>query len=269
MANRMKFLGIDLGWSSGASGLCCLAWQDNNLRILSLERLTSLAEILDWVDCWALEPVPAMVAVDAPTLIPNLTGMRLCDRLAHRYFGRYHAGCYPANQGLPFAARTVAFGEQLTMRGFVHAPSLITQQPGRYQIEVFPHAAMIYLFERQQIIKYKKGKLSDRRVGLEQLRAAMLKFFPRLEPSLFPLDLPEIPHTGLALKDLEDRWDSLICAYVGAHWWYWGTARNWVLGGVDSALGAPPPNPSQIGIAAYLETGYIVVPQAHNTRSIS
>ncbi|MGQ9866368.1 MAG: DUF429 domain-containing protein, partial [Pseudanabaenaceae cyanobacterium] len=32
------------------------------------------------------------------------------------------------------------------------------------------------------------------------------------------------------LKDLEDRLDSLLCAYIGAHWWYWGPTRNRVLG---------------------------------------
>ena len=26
---KMKFVGIDFGWLSGASGLCCLVWQDN------------------------------------------------------------------------------------------------------------------------------------------------------------------------------------------------------------------------------------------------
>ena len=29
----MKFLGIDLGWSSGASGLCCLRWQGEYLWV--------------------------------------------------------------------------------------------------------------------------------------------------------------------------------------------------------------------------------------------
>jgi predicted RNase H-like nuclease len=42
--------------------------------------------------------------------------------------------------------------------------------------------------------------------------------------------LPEIPATGAALKAVEDQLDSLICAYVAAHWWYWGIERNWVLG---------------------------------------
>jgi predicted RNase H-like nuclease len=30
----------------------------------------------------------ALIAVDAPTLIPNATGARVPDRLTHKYFGR-------------------------------------------------------------------------------------------------------------------------------------------------------------------------------------
>ncbi|MCY7392409.1 MAG: hypothetical protein LH647_13285, partial [Leptolyngbyaceae cyanobacterium CAN_BIN12] len=32
------------------------------------------------------------------------------------------------------------------------------------------------------------------------------------------------------LKAVEDQLDSLICAYIAAHWWHWGTERNVVLG---------------------------------------
>lgn len=233
----MKFLGIDLGWQSQPSGLCCLSWQQNELRLLSLVRLATIADVLAWVDDYVGDEEPALIAVDAPTLIANATGMRLADRLAHKHFGRYHAGCYPANLGRPFAQRTVEFGRSLEARGFVHAPVIVPQQPGRYQIEVFPHPAIVHLFGLQRILKYKKGKLAERQIELARYRNYILTVLPTLEPRLVfgepttaePL-LPEIPSGGAALKALEDQLDSLICAYVAAHWWYWGLARNMVLG---------------------------------------
>jgi predicted RNase H-like nuclease len=181
-----------------------------------------------------------MIAVDAPTLIPNATGMRLPDKLTHKHFRHYHAGCYPANLGRPFAQRTVEFGLSLELRGFTHAPTLIPQIPGRYQIEVYPHPAIVHLFGLTRILKYKKGKLSDRRLELIKLRQYILNDLPHREPTLNLSSLPEIPTTGTALKAIEDQLDSLICAYVAAHWWYWGSDRNWVLGDTT--------------------TGYIVVP---------
>lgn len=237
----MRFLGIDLGWKSGASGLCCLEWQQGQLVLLSLERQLEIVDILSWVRHWTEFQIPALVAVDAPTLIPNLTGTRLPDRLTHKYFGKYHAGCYPANLQRPFAQRTIDFGLSLRELGFCHAPVMDRQRLDRYQIEVFPHPAQINLFNLDRILKYKKGKLSDRQMELTKLRNYILTILPTLEPKLELLNLPNIPSQGKSMKEAEDMLDSLICAYIGAYWWYWGEEKNLVLG--DE------------------ETGYIVVPQ--------
>jgi predicted RNase H-like nuclease len=233
----MKFLGIDLGWQSGASGLCCLTWDSQKLTLLDLTRQVKIADILSWIDQQTQPDAAALIAVDAPTLIPNQTGMRVPDRLAHQYFGRYDAGCYPANLGRPFAQRMIEFGLSLEQRGFQHAPTLEPRQLGRFQIEVFPHPATVHLFRLSRILKYKKGRLMDRQTELNKLRNYILTVLPLLEPALHLSEhsLPEIPASGAALKALEDQLDSLICAYVAAHWWYWGLERNLVLG--DLAVG--------------------------------
>lgn len=240
----MKFIGIDLGWQSGPSGLCCLTLTKGALLLDKLDRKATLDEVLAWVDMAAPAPTPAIVAVDAPTLIPNETGMRSPDRLAHKYFGKYHAGCYPANQGRPFAKRLVQFGLDLEARGFVHAPTIDPQQLGRYQIEVFPHPAMIQLFDLPQILKYKKGRVAERAVALAKLRSLILTHLTQLDLPLQIQSLPDVPQTGKALKALEDKLDSIICAYVAAHWWYWGNARNWTMGTQqDGYIVVPsPPN---------------------------
>lgn len=80
-----------------------------------------------------------------------------------------------------------------------------------------------------QILKYKKGKLAKRHLELTKLYQYIANILPTLKPALslpvslsapsarggsFPL---KIPHTSAALKAVEDRPDSLICAYVAAH----------------------------------------------------
>lgn len=242
----MKFIGIDLGWKSQPSGLCCLEWIDGQLQLLDLDRKEAIADILTWIDQSVQPDEPAIIAVDAPTLIPNLTGSRLPDKLSHKYFGKYHAGCYPANQNLPFADRTINFGLELESRGFAHAPTIEPQKLSRYQIEVFPHPAIVNLFNLERILKYKKGRLNERRLELIKLQNYLLNILPSLSPPLRSWRLcgsftSEIPTTGAALKATEDKLDSLICAYVAAYWWYWGEQRNLVLG--DRT------------------TGYIVIPQ--------
>ncbi|NEO28263.1 MAG: DUF429 domain-containing protein [Kamptonema sp. SIO4C4] len=229
----MKFLGIDFGWRSGASGLCCLQIEGTKLQLLNCQRQVEIADILAWVDGWMTGDESAMIAVDAPTLIPNETGMRLPDRLTHKYFGRYHAGCYPANLKRPFAERTVQFGLSLQERGFQHAPTITAKKKGRYQIEVFPHPAIVHLFNLERILKYKKGKLADRKLELQKLLTLITTQLPKAEPALgvpLPFSTALTSLKGRELKALEDQVDSLLCAYVAAHWWYWGSERNWVLG---------------------------------------
>ena len=75
----MKFIGVDFGWVSGASGLCCLEWQDNKLQILDITTKLEIETIFTWIDQWIPEQQPALIAVDAPTIIPNKTGTRLPD----------------------------------------------------------------------------------------------------------------------------------------------------------------------------------------------
>lgn len=238
----MKFLGIDLGWQSQPSGLCYLELIDGKLRLQDLDRKDEIADILVWVDNCVKTGESAIIAVDAPTLIPNATGSRLADKLTHKHFGKYHAGCYPANLGLAFAQRTVNFGLELESRGYLHAPTIEAQKLGRYQIEVFPHPAIVQLFGLQKILKYKKGKIGDRHLELVKLYNYIVEILPNLEPILKLDKSSNLLHfkflnstcTGKILKASEDKLDSLICAYVAAYWWYWGEQRNLVLGDESS-----------------------------------
>ncbi|TAE58519.1 MAG: DUF429 domain-containing protein [Nostocales cyanobacterium] len=243
----MKFIGVDFGWTSQPSGLCCLELKDGKLQLIDIDRQDHIADIFLWIDEIVKPEEPAIIAVDAPTLIPNPTGSRLPDKLSHKYFGKYHAGCYPANQNLAFAERTINFGLELEKRGFMHAPKIEPQKPGRYQIEVFPHPAIVNLFQLEKILKYKKGKIAERRLELIKLHNKIQEILPNISPCLcssaFTCDVftTEISNTGKELKAMEDKLDSLICAYVGAYWWFWGTEKNLVLGDEN--------------------TGYIVVPE--------
>jgi predicted RNase H-like nuclease len=230
-----RFLGVDLGWQSGPTGLCCLHMAADRLELVALDRLQTTADILAWIAHWTEGATNAVVAVDAPTLIPNEAGMRLPDRLAHKHFGRYDAGCYPANRGRPFAAKLIAFGLALEALGFEHRPHSEPKPEGRFQLEVFPHPVTVHLFGLSKILKYKKGTLAQRRPELQKLRQYQLDVLPTLDPALTlqEADLPEIPTTGAAMKAVEDQLDALTCAYAAAHWWVWGLERNWVLGDVS------------------------------------
>jgi pyridoxamine 5'-phosphate oxidase len=223
-----RFLGIDFGWEGKPSGLAALDWTGLSLRLIDLRLLTGLPEILAWVDSMAL--ADTVVGIDAPIVIPNAMGMRDVDKLAHVKYGKYHAGCYPASRERAYWQRTTGLSRALRKRDFQHGDRMQARERGRFQIEVHPHAAAVQLHGLDRIVKYKRGTLATRRAGLARLRSLMLERLPRLTPSLPIPDLPAIPETGPALKALEDQLDGIQCAYVAAHWWFWGTERNEVLG---------------------------------------
>jgi predicted RNase H-like nuclease len=170
----------------------------------------------------------SVVAVDAPLVIRNQTGIRPAERGLNQDFRRYHAGCHAANLGRPFAQNVISFSRRLCGMGFVEGAEMPPKQTGRFQIEVHPHAASVNLFGLERIVKYKRGLRDKRAHELRRLRKLMLTHLPLLDPAL-SFQLPAVPKEG-NLKPVEDQIDAALCAYIAAHWWHWGTARNRVYG---------------------------------------
>jgi predicted RNase H-like nuclease len=221
------FVGIDLGWYGKPTGLASLEWSDGSLRMRNVTRIEAVDEIVRWIE-QEVGGGGAVLAVDAPTVIRNETGIRPAERALNQDFRRFHAGCHAANLGRPFAPKVLAFSARLEALGFQQGGEMPSRAEGRYQIEVHPHAACVSLFHLPRIVKYKRGKRDFRAAGLRRLRRLMLDRLPTLEPALTPR-LPAVPVTG-NLKPAEDQIDAVLCAYIAAHWWYWGTVRNTVYG---------------------------------------
>lgn len=232
------FIGVDLGWYGKPSGLASIRLSTEGLQLHKIDRIQPPDEILRWIRAEA-GCGNAVIAVDAPLVIRNQIGIRPAERELNRDFRRFHAGCHPANLGRPFAEYVTRFSRSLEELGFIHGTSISPCQPGRFQIEVHPHSAIVSLFALDRIVKYKRGVRADRARELRRLRNLALTRLPALDPALTPR-LPAVPRTGNT-KPVEDMIDAVICAYIGARWWIWATERNTLYGSAD--------------------TGYIVVPR--------
>lgn len=175
------------------------------------------------------------MAIDAPIIAPNPPGTaREADRLMTRHFGRYHAGVYPANRKV--CARPVRLSRKLARLGFSPDPWLNPGESIRRQIEVFPHSSLVALLGLRRIIKYKKGPVAARRLGLRELQRALCRLAeldPPLASSPAFAALVSTRPSGRAvrgLKRLEDELDAAFLAYVAAFYWRWGLRRCVVLG---------------------------------------
>jgi predicted RNase H-like nuclease len=235
------FIGIDLAWRSerNPSGAAALTGDRSGARLIVVSPpLRSTDAVLAFVRVHAT--TETVLAVDAPLVIVNETGQRVCETLVGKRYGSREASCHTSNLGLYPQASSVRLTRALETDGFVHVEQLDAERTGRIILEVYPHAAMVALFDLAKTIKYKKGSVAARRIGLESLRSHLKQLTSAAPPlvssvllqDLFLQELPQL--AGRTLKDYEDGLDALFCAYLAYYFWYWGWERNELFGDVES-----------------------------------
>ena len=91
-----------------------------------------------------------------------------------------------------------------------------------WQIECYPHPAIIEIFDLNERLKYKKGKVAEKKAGQKELAQMILAL---RDSKLLRLDVnqdalkfldPEYIDclAGKGLKSNEDVLDSIICLYI-------------------------------------------------------
>lgn len=208
------------------SGLARLEWDGKRLNLSSLHRLATHAAVLEAVP----SDEPAWIGLDAPVLIRNASGTRQADRDAHRLFSKQRAGCYPVHLGLPFAPGVLELVSSIRERGYSTELPASFQSVSKHLFEVYPNAASLRLFDLPQILSYKKGPVASRKIALERFRELLAASLKKRRPAFSSSTLPFCGETIAQLKACEDQLDAVLCAYIAAHFWYWGLSRNNILG---------------------------------------
>jgi predicted RNase H-like nuclease len=198
-----------------------------------------------------------VVAIDAPLVLENLDGQRPCELLISQKFGAKHASAHSSNLTKYARPTSVRLARELEARHFLHCPLPDTQRrAGRWFFEVYPHPAHVVLFQRKYIVKYKKGRIADRRTGLEEMRREVRTHCTIAEPRLavtptladfLQQDLGALK--GARLKEYEDTLDALLCAYLAAHNWRWAAERNEMIGDIRTGYIVNPTVAAQPGVA--------------------
>jgi predicted RNase H-like nuclease len=211
-------IGVDLAWGDKApTGLAVV---DADGRLRAVTQVRSDAEILAWLQPWS--GGDCLVAIDAPLVVRNATGARECERLVGRYFSRFNASCHSANTGNPAFAGGTRGGRLAAMLGLGIDPATVA---ARRAVEVYPHPALVSLFDLPTVLTYKDKPGRD----LEHLRGQTLQLIGLLE-SLATADVPlevaacpdwaRIRHVVSTasikadLRRVEDALDAVVCGYV-------------------------------------------------------
>lgn len=251
----MRYVGIDLAWGNrNTTAVFALeAVPDGAKYYAHADALTDDASITDFV-AGCDDGKGLLIAIDAPTVVPNETGRRPCEAVLSRCLRVQEAGPHPANRTLLAGADGTVRGERLVERlvqqlGVVHTPYVTGNEP-RAVFEAFPHPAHIALFDLPKTLKYKKKPGRDReyRDGEFRRYAALLAGLAAADPrlSLTPDSFPQLWRdpselsTEVALKRYEDMLDALTCAYIAAYHHRWHGTRSVVIGDLDSGYIVTP-----------------------------
>lgn len=239
----MLLAGLDLAWATekNPSGLAIGKISDISLFVQSVSSISGINNLQDALSSQDIYGI----AIDAPLIIENPDGMRQCERNLNKQYGKYGSSCHASNQAKFHNFPGVALGKWLRKSGYIHRGI-----PGheKWQVECYPHPAIINFFNLEYRLLYKKGRVDDKRRGQIQLSNYIRSFkkYQGLDviiPDhlLYILDEKHISDLkGHQIKDNEDKLDSIICLLIAATY---ALQRPFeVFGGLD-------------------DSGYIVVPE--------
>lgn len=215
----MQLVGIDLAWRCDKHPTAiALGVLDNGvLSVASVETsVFSVDEIVQRIDSVDSVGTVTGIAIDASLIIPNRSGQRACETAISKHYGARGAGCHASNTTLYPAADSVALSRRLESHGFAHLNG------AKWQIECYPHPAIIEIFGLVRRLRYKKGRVADRKAGQKVLAGLILGLSDntvlplRVDANVRKLLGGEYIESlrGRALKSNEDTLDAVICLYI-------------------------------------------------------
>lgn len=241
-SNPVILAGVDLAWigKNNPSAVSLGVLDANTLIVTAC--LPAIRGI-DAVEDLLHDAKPSGVAVDAPLIIRNTDGARAGELALSRAYGKMKAGCYPSNLTRFPDADSVRLANWLETKGYTH----LGHPQEKWQIECYPHPALIEIFGLPERLAYKKGDLQTRRIGqanlanlireLEQTELVRLVIPQALQTVTDPERIQQL--SGQALKSNEDALDSLVCLYIAAL--YQRQAKGQVFGDLaDGYVWVPP-----------------------------
>ncbi len=214
--SQISLAGVDLAWQSEKNP-SAIAYGVLNGTALTVTGVDPAVYGIDDV----LNQLTSIVglqgiAIDAPLIINNASGQRVCETGIGKEYGSRHASCHTSNTKLYPDAKSVYLSNKLKEKGFSHL------EGEHWQIECYPHPAIIEIFGLKERLKYKKGKVAEKKEGQKHLANLIraLKGSSSLsmvmdERGMKYLDDAHIDSlVGQGLKSNEDALDSIVCVYI-------------------------------------------------------
>jgi predicted RNase H-like nuclease len=246
-----RFLGVDLAWRESNDSLLAnetgVAVIDGGGLILDAGWTRGVQETIGWVDAAAGDG-DAFMFVDAPLVVRNEKGQRLCETQVGQRYGRWKVSANTTNNHSPRLAG-VAFLRLAAMSGWQYSDgSSGPPHRGRFISETYPYATLVgaaelgYDSERPRYKRKpphlpaaqwraERAANCDILIGrLGQLADASPPLLLQSHPVTRELTEQPSPISDAVYKHREDLIDALLCAWTASLWARHSFDRCQVLG---------------------------------------
>lgn len=240
---RDTYIGFDSAWTnkpSAPGAICAMSMEDGKVAEFHEPRLATFEQALDFIDAVKSRDGATLVALDQPTIVPNLTSMRPVERVAASVISWLGGGVQPANRGKvgmfcdaspiwPFLAMLDAAQEP------EHARSA---RSGLHLIEVFPALALPSFnpefFGRLAAPRYNPARRKTfRPADWERVSNAAVNEFMRFgADAAVHWCMGEASRTK-PMKSDQDRLDAMLCLLVALRWRLMPRQESMMLGCLD------------------------------------
>jgi predicted RNase H-like nuclease len=214
----MQIAGIDLAWKSlkNPTALAIGVLKGGELTLQELVHDLFSVEAIE--STLSRHPSLQGIAIDGPLIIKNSRGQRVCETHISQEYGARKAACHTSNLTLYPDSDCVRLSGLFESQGFTH----LGMAAGKWQIECYPHPALIEIFGLKERHQYKKGRVNDRKRGQIELARLLSKLS---QSRILTLNIPKLcalpfneEHieglSGVSLKRNEDILDAVICIYI-------------------------------------------------------
>jgi predicted RNase H-like nuclease len=242
--------GFDSAWTDAPKApgaICAVAFDDQGQVQFHEPRLVSFAGARTFIDALRKDFAVSLVALDQPTVVPNISGSRPVDKVAASLISFIGGGVQPANRSkIGMFCDDAPIWSFLSDLDATEDPVQARTAPaGHFLIEVFP-ALALPAFEDGFAERLRAPKYNPKNV--KKFRIDDWKAVTRVTQ----LNGERLGVSGLAdwarhmhdvarpRKSDQDKLDAVICALIGLTWRADHAARSIMLGDVKNGYMITP-----------------------------
>ncbi len=250
-------IGFDSAWTDNQKApgaICALMMEGGQPKAFYAPRLSNFNDALAFIDAVRSPTGATLVALDQPTIVPNLTSMRPVERVAASLVSWMGGGVQPSNRGKVgmFCDSSPIWGFLTRLNATETPEEARTATTGLHLMEVFPALALASLeprfFKRLAAPRYNPARSKTFRIGdwqlVSEVAARHFRDFGADDAAAWCT--AEAERTTPKKAD-QDRLDAMLCLLV---------AMRWRLAPREHSM-----------MAGTLEAGYMVFPASIDVRA--